>query len=86
MLAYSFGSDSLRAAFTNGDKGPVQFIFEDDPPPGRCQEIANDFFSDEGATVTNARELLECTGYLRQVVAFCRRNGGEWSRRENSSQ
>jgi hypothetical protein len=85
LLSYNLGPNSLRAAFTNGDKGPVTFTFEDSPP-GRCQEIADLFFADTGATVENARELLECTGYLRRVVASCRRNSGEWTRVEDVSQ
>jgi hypothetical protein len=53
----------------------VIFVFTDDPP-GSCEGIAKEFFSEQGAIVANARALLECGRAIRERMNDCLRSSG----------
>jgi hypothetical protein len=68
FLRFVLGDDH-HVATMRGENGHV-FYFRDDPP-GRCRELADAFFSTEGAAVGNARDLLEIQFQVRKTVAMC---------------
>ena len=81
LLLYALGDRAHRATVIRGPKNKVHFVFRDEPR-GSCEEIKGRFFSEEGAVVENARELLECARKISQSITACIQNGGTWENSE----
>ena len=64
FLLYVMG-EAAHLATIKTERG-CAFVFVDD---GTCQESADAFFSDQGAAVANAYQLMECGRELKRTIA-----------------
>jgi hypothetical protein len=77
FLRFALGDDAHLATM-KVDGGRASFVFRDDPQ-GTCRSLANEFFSEEGAAVGNARQLLECSRAAKATLAKADRSeDGTW--------
>lgn len=65
FLLYILGPEAHLATIKKLDRG-CSFVFADD---GTCRQSADVFFSEEGAAVGNAFQLLECGRELKRTIA-----------------
>ncbi len=70
FLRYCLGSDAHLGTLAL-ERG-FEFVFSDN---GKCRTLADQFFSAEGAAVTDARQLLECVREMRISTGKAKEQG-----------
>jgi hypothetical protein len=77
FLRFALGDDAHLATMKT-DNGRTSFVFRDEPQ-GTCRQLADAFYSEEGAAVGNARQLLECSRAAKATLAKADRSeDGTW--------
>lgn len=74
VLRFALGDASHRRTYKRRDER-IGFVFDD--PDGKASEVADAYFSSEGAAVADAKKLLACDREVRETVGICI-NAGEW--------
>lgn len=79
FLRYALGDDTHVATVKAGEKSFLFYFV--DSPRGKCQELADAFFSEQGAAIDNARELLQCEREIKLTIKTAYNSpDGEWER------
>ena len=74
VLRFALGAESHRRTFSV-ENDRIYFEFHD--PANECPSLEKEFFSGDGAMVSDARKLLEASAQLYKTVSIALRDG-QW--------
>jgi hypothetical protein len=77
LCRFALGEEAHVSTTIEPGSRRASFTFNDEPE-GTCDQFSREFFSNEGASVSNARALCDAYFSVRWTISAANKAGGIW--------